>query len=65
MHLAKYPVIIMIDVDLENDPEHIPELIKQTAKFDIVVAFRTKLPRISEVIASKTLGKLRRNRHLI
>jgi hypothetical protein len=58
MKLAKYPVIITIDTDLENNPEHIPTLIRQTAKFDIVVASRTKLPRISEKIVSKTLGKL-------
>ena len=48
MQLAKYPVIITIDADLENDPKHIPTLIQQTAKFDIVIACRTKLPRISE-----------------
>jgi len=58
MQLAKYPTIITIDADLENDPTHIPDLIQQTAKFDIVVASRTKLPRVSEKIASKTLGKL-------
>jgi len=58
MQLAKYPTIITIDADLENDPTHIPDLIQQTAKYDIVVASRTKLPRISEIIASKTLGKL-------
>ena len=48
MKLAKYSVIITIDADLENDPEHIPKLIQQIAEFDIVVASRTKLPRISE-----------------
>jgi dolichol-phosphate mannosyltransferase len=58
MQLAKYPIIVTIDADLENDPIHIPELIRQTANYDIVVASRTKLPRISEVITSKTLGKL-------
>jgi dolichol-phosphate mannosyltransferase len=58
MHLAKYPIIITIDADLENDPIHIPELVLQTAKYDVVVASRTKLPRISEIITSKTLGKL-------
>jgi dolichol-phosphate mannosyltransferase len=58
MRLAKYPTIITIDADLENDPALIPNLIQQTAKFDIVVASRTKLPRISERIASKTIGKL-------
>jgi len=58
MRLAKYPVIITIDADLENNPKHIPELMQQIAEFDIVVASRTKLPRISEKIVSKTLGKL-------
>jgi len=58
MRLAKYPVIVTIDADLENNPEHIPRLAQQTAKSDIVIASRTKLPRISEKLASKTLGKL-------
>jgi dolichol-phosphate mannosyltransferase len=58
MRLAKYPTIITIDADLENDPALIPSLIQQTSKFDIVVVCRTRLPRISEKIASKTLGKL-------
>jgi dolichol-phosphate mannosyltransferase len=58
MKLAKYPVIVTIDADLENPPEHIPELVELTKKFDVVVASRIELPRISEKIASKTLGKL-------
>jgi dolichol-phosphate mannosyltransferase len=58
MRLAKYPVIVTIDADLENTPEHIPKLTQQIAELDIVVASRTKLPRISEKIVSKTLGKL-------
>jgi dolichol-phosphate mannosyltransferase len=58
MRLAKYPIIVTIDADLENNPEHIPTLIQQTAKYDIVVASRTKLPCVSEKIAAKTLGKL-------
>jgi len=58
MQLAKHPIVITIDADLENNPEHIPNLIRQIASFDIVVASRTKLPRISETIASKTLGKM-------
>jgi dolichol-phosphate mannosyltransferase len=58
LKLAKYPVIITIDADLENNPEHIPKLIQEISKFDVVVASRTKLPRVSEKIASKTLGKL-------
>jgi dolichol-phosphate mannosyltransferase len=58
MQLAKYQIIVTIDADLENDPAHIPDLFQQTAKYDIVVASRTKLPRISEKLASKTLGRL-------
>jgi hypothetical protein len=54
MQIAKHPIIITIDTDLENDPEHTLRLIQQTAKYDVVVASRTKLPRISEKIASKT-----------
>jgi dolichol-phosphate mannosyltransferase len=58
MQLAKYSVIVTIDADLENSPQYIPELVQQTAHYPIVVASRNKLPRISEKIASKTLGKL-------
>ncbi len=58
MKLAKYPTIITIDADLENNPEYILKLVQQISRFDLVVASRTKLPRISEKIASKTLGKL-------
>jgi dolichol-phosphate mannosyltransferase len=58
MQIAKYPIIVTIDADLENDPIHIPELVRQTAKYDVVVASRAKLPRTSEIITSKTLGKL-------
>ena len=58
MQLAMYSVIVTIDADLENDPQLIPDMVRQTAKHHIIVASRTKLPRISEKIASKTLGKL-------
>jgi dolichol-phosphate mannosyltransferase len=58
MQLAKYATIVTIDADLESDPRDIPDLLWQTDKYDIVVASRTKLPRIAEKIASKTLGKL-------
>ncbi len=56
--MAKYPIIVTIDADLENDPRHIPELIKKAKDFDIIVASRSKLPRISEKIGQKTLGKM-------
>jgi dolichol-phosphate mannosyltransferase len=58
MQLTKHQIIITMDADLENDPELIPTLTRQAAASDIVVASRTKLPRISERIASKTLGRL-------
>jgi len=57
MKLAKYPIIVTIDADLENDPKRIPRLVKKMEEFDLVVASRTELPRISEKIASKTLGR--------
>jgi dolichol-phosphate mannosyltransferase len=58
MRLAKYPKIVTIDADLENDPKHIPLLLQQMENSDVVVASRTEIPRISERVASKTLGKL-------
>ncbi len=58
MRMAKYPVVVTIDADLENDPACIPELVRLTAEYDVVVASRTKLPRFSEKLASKTLGKI-------
>ena len=58
MKLAKYPVVVTIDADLENNPECIPTLVQRSARFDVVVASRTELPRISEKIASITMGRL-------
>ena len=57
MQLAKYPVVVTIDADLENSPELIPSLVDRLSEADIVVASRTVLPRWSEKFASKTLGK--------
>jgi dolichol-phosphate mannosyltransferase len=56
--LAKFPVIVTIDSDLENPPELIPTLINEMVNFDLVVASRKVLPRFSEWWAGKTLGKL-------
>jgi dolichol-phosphate mannosyltransferase len=56
--LAKFPVIVTIDSDLENNPELIPSLLEKLAEYDLVVASRVVLPRISEKMASKTLGKI-------
>jgi dolichol-phosphate mannosyltransferase len=58
MKLAKYPVIVTIDADLENDPKYIPRLIREAEKYDVVIASRTWLPRVSERIASAVLGGL-------
>ncbi len=56
-NLAKFPVIITIDADLENSPELINDLVKKLDIFDLVVASRKVIPRFSERWASKTLGK--------
>ena len=58
MELAKFPVIVTIDSDLENPPELIQNLISKLNSCDLVVASRTMLPRLSEKCASKTLGRM-------
>ncbi len=57
MKLAKFPIIVTIDADLENDPEFIPALLQKLDQVDLAVASRTIVPRFSERFASKTLGK--------
>jgi dolichol-phosphate mannosyltransferase len=57
MKLAKFPVIVTIDADLENDPELIPALLQKLDQVDLAVASRTIVPRFSERFASKMLGK--------
>lgn len=57
MRLAKFPIVVTIDADLENPPECIPLLVQKLEAYDVVVASRTSLPRFSEKLASKTLGK--------
>lgn len=58
MKLGKFPIIVTIDADLENNPDCIPALVKKLNEFDLVVASRTHVPRFSERLASKTLGKV-------
>ena len=58
MNLTKFPIVVTIDSDLENNPELIPELIKKLDKYDLVAASRSALPRFSERWAAKTLGKI-------
>lgn len=56
--LAKYPLIVTIDADLENPPELIPQLLQKLDGLDLAVASRTVLPRFSERWTAKTLGRL-------
>jgi dolichol-phosphate mannosyltransferase len=56
--LAKYPVVVTIDSDLENTPELIPALVEKLDAYDLVVASRRVVPRFSERWAAKTMGKI-------
>ena len=58
MKLARFPVIVTIDADLENNPDFIISLVNRLDKLDLVVASRTTVPRFSEKLASRTLGKM-------
>ncbi|WFO75954.1 glycosyltransferase [Desulfurococcaceae archaeon MEX13E-LK6-19] len=57
---AKYPIVVTLDVDLENPPELIPVLVKVFLEknYDLLVASRTVLPRFSERLASRVLGRI-------
>jgi dolichol-phosphate mannosyltransferase len=55
---AKYPIVVTIDADLENDPSNIPRLVQTLEEgYDIVVAARPQLPRFSERLFSTAIGK--------
>jgi glycosyltransferase involved in cell wall biosynthesis len=56
--LAKFPIIVTIDSDLENPPELIPDVVAKLRDVDVVVASRRVLPQFSEKWAAKTLGKI-------
>jgi len=58
--LARYPIVVTIDADLENPPELIPKLLEffNEKECDLLIASRRHLPRFSEILASKTLGVL-------
>jgi len=56
--LSKYPAIVTIDSDLENNPDLISLLVEKLSIYDLVVASRVVLPRISERMAARTLGKI-------
>lgn len=57
---AKYPIVVTLDIDLENPPELIPVLVRYFLdnNLDLLVASRTVLPRFSERLASRILGRI-------
>jgi len=57
---ASYPIVVTLDVDLENPPQLIPKLIEVfvSRDLDLLVASRTYIPRASERFASRTIGKI-------
>ncbi len=57
---ARFPVVATLDVDLENPPELIPRLLEVFEKhgLDLLVACRSELPRFSERLASRLLGRV-------
>ncbi|GEM_PF-601490 len=56
---AKYPIVVTLDIDLENPPELIPTLIQEFLSRDcgVLVACRTLIPRFSERLSSKLIGR--------
>ncbi|WP_460025038.1 glycosyltransferase [Infirmifilum sp. SLHALR2] len=58
--VARFPVVVTLDVDLENPPELIPVLLRGFAGrgLDLLVASRTWLPRFSERLASAAVGRV-------
>jgi len=58
MKLARFPLIVSIDADLENEPEFILNLVGRLDEFDLILAARTVVPRFSERLAAITLGKM-------
>jgi dolichol-phosphate mannosyltransferase len=58
MRLAKYRNVVTIDADLENDPKYVPQMLEKIQTSDVVNASRTEIPRLSEKVASGTLGRL-------
>ncbi len=56
---ARYPIVVTLDVDLENPPEMIPTLIQEflSRECGVLVACRTLIPRFSERLSSKLIGR--------
>ena len=57
---SSYPIVVTLDVDLENPPELIPVLVKEFIDkgYDLLIASRLWLPRVSERLASAILGRI-------
>jgi len=56
---AKYPIVVTLDIDLENPPEMIPTLIQEflIRECGVLVACRTLIPRFSERLSSMLIGR--------
>jgi len=57
---ARYPIVVTLDIDLENPPELIPKLVEEfkSRNLDLLVACRTRIPRVAERFASKVIGSV-------
>ncbi len=55
---ARYPTVVTLDIDLENPPELIPRLVEvfRSRNLDLLVACRTRIPRVAERFASRIIG---------
>ena len=60
LRIARYPIVVTLDVDLENPPELIPNMVRVFLErdLDLLVACRTVIPRVSERFASRTIGRV-------
>ena len=60
LRVAAHPLVVTLDVDLENPPELIPSLLRvfNERDYDLLIASRIVLPRVSERFASKTIGRI-------
>ena len=57
---ARYPVVVTLDADLENPPELVPAMLRvfEERGADLLVASRTFIPRVSERLATATVGRI-------
>ncbi len=55
--IAKYPIIVTIDSDLENSPELIPALVEKLGIYDVVVASRTHCAPLLRAMGRQNIGQ--------